>query len=55
MELNVPKLRKGSYPLGFLEPRRTTERAVASRSFRKPLSTTASQPARWTSWSRPCA
>ena len=30
MDLKIPKLRKGSYFPGFLEPRRTAEKALAA-------------------------
>ena len=30
VELRIPKLRKGSYFPGFLEPRRTAEKALAA-------------------------
>jgi hypothetical protein len=65
VELRIPKLRKGSYFPGFLEPRRlsalpTSLRGVARarrprrrspRSSKRPTSR-ASQPARSTIWSR---
>jgi putative transposase len=45
VELRIPKLRKGSYFPGFLEPRRMAEKPTCR----------ASRPARWTIWSRPWA
>ena len=50
VELRIPKLRKGSYFPGFLEPRRVAEKAPTAVS-RKPTCR-ASRPARSTSWSR---
>ena len=51
VELRIPKLRKGSYFPGFLEPRRMAEKALTAVS-RRPTSR-ASRRARWTIWSRP--
>ena len=53
VELRIPKLRKGSYFPGFLEPRRMAEKAltaVIQEAYSK-----ASRPARSTIWSRPWA
>ena len=52
VELRIPKLRKGSYFPGFLEPRRMAEKALTaviqerptSREYRRTRSTTWSQP-----------
>ena len=63
LNLRVPKLRQGSYFPGFLEPRRTSEKALVALAIvlgpmadearsRKPGSA-ASRRAGWTSWSRP--
>ena len=49
--LQIPKLRKGSYFPGFLEPRRTAEKALVA-VIQKPTSR-GSPPAPWTIWSRP--
>ena len=50
VELRIPKLRRGSYFPGFLEPRRTAPpRRRSRRSSRRPTSR-ASRPARWTIW-----
>ena len=43
VEFRIPKLRKGSYFPGFLEPRRTAEKAL---SFSRPTCR-ASRPVRW--------
>ncbi|MET4323854.1 transposase-like protein [Bradyrhizobium sp. RT5a] len=51
VELRIPKLRKGSYFPGFLEPRRTAEKAltaVVQEAYVQGAST-----ARLTIWSRP--
>jgi putative transposase len=48
VELRIPKLHKGSYFPGFLEPRRMTEKALPPWC-RKPTCR-ASRPARWTIW-----
>ena len=64
VELRIPKLRKGSYFPGFLEPRRMAEKAltalaIVSRTSGVPMARSrrptsrASPPARWTTWSRP--
>src|ERR1043166_1599415 len=50
VELRMPKLRKGSYFPGFLEPRRLAEKALTAAS-RRPTSR-GSRPARSTTWSR---
>ena len=49
----IPKLRQGSYFPGFLEPRRTAEKAMAA-VIQEPTSK-ALQRVRWTNWSRPWA
>jgi putative transposase len=49
VELEIPKLRSGSYFPSFLEPRRRAEQALVASS-RRPTST-ASPPARSTGWS----
>ena len=62
VELRIPKLRKGSYFPGFLEPRRPAEKALTAvisaqtRSVcrEEPMSR-ASRPVRSTIWSRPWA
>jgi transposase-like protein len=66
IELEIPKLRKGSYFPSFLEPRRTAEKALVALAIvsrtngvpmarsRRPTST-ASRPARSTIWSKPWA
>jgi putative transposase len=38
VELRIPKLRKGSYFPGFLEPRRLAEKALTPPSCRRPTS-----------------
>ena len=45
VELRIPKLRKGSYFPGFLEPRRMSEKALTavSRASRRARSTTSSR------------
>jgi transposase-like protein len=53
VELRIPKLRRGSYFPAFLEPRKTSEKALTA-VIQEPLSR-ASRPARWTSWSAPRA
>jgi putative transposase len=50
VELRIPKLRKGSYFPGFLEPRRLAEKALAAVCRRRTC--TASRPARSMIWSR---
>ena len=50
VELRIPRLRRGSYFPGFLEPRRMAEKALTASS-RKPTSK-ASRPARSTNSSR---
>src|SRR5437660_11794270 len=50
VELRIPKLRKGSYFPGFLEPRRLAEKAW--RQWCRRPTCTASRPARSTTWSR---
>jgi transposase-like protein len=61
VELRIPKLRKGSYFPGFLEPRRMAEKALTALAIvsrtngvpmarsRRPTST-ASRRGRWTIW-----
>jgi putative transposase len=53
VELRIPKLRKGSYFPGFLEPRRLAEKALTAVIQEAYIR--ASRPARWTTWSRPWA
>ena len=53
VELRIPKLRRGSYFPGFLEPRRMAEKALTA-VIQRPTSR-ASRRARSTSWSRPWA
>ena len=48
VELHIPRLRKGSYFPGFLEPRRMAEKALTAVI----QESRASRPARSTSWSR---
>ncbi len=48
VDLRIPKLRRGSYFPTFLEPRRTSEKALAA-VIRKPTCR-ASPPARSTTW-----
>jgi hypothetical protein len=66
VELRIPKLRKGSYFPGFLEPRRMAEKAltalaIVSRTNGDPMARSrrpmfkASPPAPSTIWSRPWA
>jgi len=66
VELRIPKLRKGSYFPGFLEPRRMAEKAltalaIVSRTNGVPMARSrrpmfkASPPAPSTIWSRPWA
>jgi hypothetical protein len=66
VELRIPKLRKGSYFPGFLEPRRMAEKAlmalaIVSRTDGDPMARSrrpmfkASPPAPSTIWSRPWA
>lgn len=50
VELRIPKLRKGSYFPGFLEPRRMAEKALTA--VIQEAYTRASRPARSTTWSR---
>src|SRR3954463_5968443 len=50
IELQIPRLRRGSYFPSFLEPRRTAEKALTA-VIRRPTSR-ASPPGRWTTWSR---
>ena len=50
VDLKIPKLRKGSYFPGFLEPRRTAEKALAAVIQEAYIR--ASLRVRWTSWSR---
>ena len=54
VELKIPKLRKGSYFPGFLEPRRMAEKALAAVIQERPTSR-ACRPARSTTWCRPWA
>ena len=56
VELKIPKLRKGSYFPGFLEPRRMAEKALAAviQIILRPTSR-ACRPARSTTWCRPWA
>jgi putative transposase len=51
VELRIPKLRKGSYFPGFLEPRRMAEKALTVVIRGRPAST-ASRRDPWTTWSR---
>ena len=51
IELDIPKLRRGSYFPSLLEPRRRHERALLS--VVQEASSMASAPARWTLWPRP--
>ena len=51
VELCIPKLRKGSYFPGFLEPRRMAEKALTAVIRGKPRST-ACRHGRWMIWSR---
>ena len=51
VELRIPRLRRGSYFPGFLEPRRMAEKALTAVIRGKPTSR-ASRPARSTTWSR---
>ena len=51
--LKIPKLRQGSYFPGFLEPRRTAEKALAA-VIQRPTCTGCPR-ALWTTWSRPWA
>ena len=58
VELRIPKLRKGSYFPGFLEPRRMTEKtltAVIQEAYIQGISTQAPRtaPTRSMIWSRP--
>ena len=48
VELRIPKLRKGSYYPGFLEPRRMAEKALTAV-----IQEASHRPGRSTSWSRP--
>ncbi len=51
VELRIPKLRRGSYFLAFLEPRRLAEKAltaVIQEAYVQGIS-----PARWMTWSAP--
>ncbi len=50
VELKFPKLRQGIYFPEFLEPRRTAEKALTA--VIQEAYVQASQPARWTIWSR---
>ena len=50
VELRIPKLRRGSYFPGFLEPRRMAEKALTAVIQEAYIQ--ASRPARSTSWSR---
>jgi len=50
VDLRIPKLRKGSYFPGFLEPRRTAEKALAAVIQEAYIQ--GSRPARSMSWSR---
>jgi transposase-like protein len=50
VELDIPKLRKGSYFPSFLEPRRVAEKAL--RAVIQEPTCRSSQPVRSTSWSR---
>ena len=52
VELRIPKLRKGSYFPGFLEPRRMAEKALTAVIQEAPMCR-AFPPARSTIWSRP--
>ena len=52
--LTIPKLRKGSYFPGFLEPRRMAEKALTA-VIQEAYIPRASRPARSTIWSRPWA
>ena len=52
--LKIPKLRKGSYFPGFLEPRRMAEKALAA-VIQEACVQGGSRPARSTTWSRPWA
>ncbi len=54
IDLKIPKLRRGSYFPGFLEPRRTAEKALAA-VIQEAYVQGESRPARWTSSSRPWA
>ena len=49
VELRIPKLRRGSYVPGFLEPRRMAEKALSAVIRGGPTST-ASRRARSTTW-----
>jgi putative transposase len=51
VELRIPRLRKGSYFPGFLEPRRMAEKALTA--VIQEATSRASRPARSMSWSRP--
>ena len=53
VELRIPKLRKGSYFPGFLEPRRLAEKALTA--VIQEVYIQASRPDRSTSWSKPWA
>jgi len=50
VELRIPRLRKGSYFPGFLEPRRLAEKALTA--VIQEASSKASRPDRSTTWSR---
>ncbi|OWK20895.1 transposase [Mesorhizobium amorphae CCBAU 01583] len=53
VELRIPKLRKGSYFPGFLEPRRMAEKALTAVT--RKLMCKASRPGWLTTWSKPWA
>ncbi len=49
VELRIPKLRRGSYFPGFLEPRRMAEKALTAVIL-EAFTNRGSRPARWTTW-----
>ena len=55
VELKIPKLRKGSYFPGFLEPRRMAEKALTAVIQEAYIQGVSSRPARSMSWYRPWA
>ena len=55
VELKIPKLRKGSYFPGFLEPRRMAEKALAAVIQEAYIQGVSKNSARSTTWCRPWA